>query len=578
MLWGILLLLPVALEALQQGLKEKSSKRAPNIIFIIADDVGWNDVSFHGSTNIGTPNIDALTKDGVVFNQYYTAPVCAPTRASLFTGRHYVHHGYFGPDTPNNINLNLSYSGLPQYLKSCCNYTTHTLGKWHLGMSRKDYLPTSRGFDSHFGYWNVLQEHKHHIFLQGYDFNDNNNVSLNTFGTFTDTAVGERALDIIRTKTVEDPDRPFYLQVAFENVHWPIQAPDHYMTQCLSLDLGGSISRHIICAMTKQIDDIVGKISSLLTELSLWENTLVVFTSDNGGDPIPNKEKDYVYSFNYPLRGGKDTLWQGGMRVPLVMKGAGLQKTNYVNENKFYVTDFLPTFVSMALESMNDATKSKNWMDYKPTSNPDFALGDGINQWKTVSEGVNSERDFILIETHPVGSTTDDERSPRGDGLIVNDWKIVNMVDSDANDRQDGWFIPPGENANTTTYTERCTAQSQSTWRNGYAQPEKTCVNEWCLFNIRDDPCEYNNVAGQYPEIVQELLARLEKDFQPTAVKNVSVFECMPVLVDVPIPIGSVSLSAIDAILASDGSKKSEENLSMKVWRPCDLLDPYPEL
>ena len=137
---------------------------APHIVFALLDDLGWNDVSYHGSTQIPTPTIDRLAAEGVELDSYYTNPVCSPTRASLLSGRSLIHHGITVPFGAGNdaAGLNLSYTLLPQHLKRLRNYTTFAVGKWHLGMKTAAYLPSARGFDFFFGYYNGVMDYWKH--------------------------------------------------------------------------------------------------------------------------------------------------------------------------------------------------------------------------------------------------------------------------------------------------------------------------------------------------------------------------------------------------------------------------------
>jgi arylsulfatase A-like enzyme len=221
----------------------------------------------------------------------------------------------------------------------------------------------------------------------------------------------------------------------------PLQSPDEYVT-LFENKTDGSFARKVVCAMAKQLDDMIGNVTSTLSSLGLWENTLVIFTSDNGGPTNHNEATD---SNNYPLRGGKNTLWQGGAHLPLIMKGAGLQKINYINNDLIYATDFLPSLVSMAIESMSqkqsqikseqESSVTTTWMDYKPTSDPSFQDGDGINLWNMISKGEPSPRDYVLLETHPFDATN----RTIGDAIIVNQWKLIKVTDTTNNQMQDGW-------------------------------------------------------------------------------------------------------------------------------------------
>lgn len=193
---------------------------APNIVFIVADDLGWNDISLHGSPQIPTPNIDAIAKDGVVFDNYYVMPDCSPSRSSFLTGRHAIHTGVFRAYNyrSRNGHLNTSYTLLPQYLKSCCNYSTHIVGKWHLGLSTLSTLPTYRGFDTHLGYWFGMQDHQRHRSYTAYDFHNQLELATQYNNTFSTPIFAEEATKIIENSVHNE--NPFFLYLAFQDIHW----------------------------------------------------------------------------------------------------------------------------------------------------------------------------------------------------------------------------------------------------------------------------------------------------------------------------------------------------------------------
>ncbi|GBO02704.1 Arylsulfatase B, partial [Araneus ventricosus] len=155
-------LIAICLLALEAGIAAKVQK--PHIVFMIVDDLGWNDVSFHGSKQIPTPNIDAIARDGIILNNYYVAPTCSPSRGSLMTGKYPLRLGFQHEVIVANSpwGLPLEEKILPQYMKSL-NYVTRGVGKWHLGFFKEDYLPMKRGFDSFFGYWNGVEDYFTHF-------------------------------------------------------------------------------------------------------------------------------------------------------------------------------------------------------------------------------------------------------------------------------------------------------------------------------------------------------------------------------------------------------------------------------
>jgi len=270
--------------------KKKSSWKAPrpHIIMIVADDLGWDDVSFHGSPQIPTPHMDKLAKDGVILNSYYVSPLCTPTRASLMTGKHPVNlglqHDTIFASQPYGLPLNETTT--PQYLKSL-GYRTHGVGKWHLGFFEKEYTPTYRGFETFYGFWNGKEDYWDHSSLEdvwGRDLRDNMEAVKNEtghYGTELFTEVAERIID------THNKSEPLYLYLAQQAVHSanvqdPLQAPrrlldkfPHFSTE----------DRRIYAAMVASLDESVGNITKALKRSGLYDNSVIVFTTDNGGAP-----------------------------------------------------------------------------------------------------------------------------------------------------------------------------------------------------------------------------------------------------------------------------------------------------
>ncbi len=239
---------------------------------------------------------------------------------------------------------------------------------------------------------------------------------------------------------------------------------------------------------------------------------MIIFSSDNGG---PTHGDELTDSSNFPLRGGKNTLWEGGNRVLGIVRGAGIEKTNYINNEKVHITDWLPTLVTMA-------SGGQDWTKYIPNDEPAFQLGDGINLWPTISTGAPSPRDWILIETHQENET---ERF-HGDALIVGDWKLLKFQQNINNQLENGWYPPPGQDPSTVPYRVKCADMNDLD--NSYLKKQE-CELQWCLFNIAADPCEQYNLAKENPIVVQSMLQRLS-EFQLTAVPE-GVTGCDPVLV-----------------------------------------------
>lgn len=417
--------------------------------------------------------------------------------------------------------LNTSFSLLPEYLKSCCDYSTHAIGKWHLGFNTISTLPTSRGFDTHLGYWNALEDNLHHKIYSAYDFQDQLEPAFQFDNTYSTDIFAQRAVDII----TNHDEKPFFLYVAFQDVHFPTQAPQEYIDRYANAT-DGNTNRQIMIAQAAHLDDGIGRIIQALQSTNQIENTLIVFTSDNGG---PTNNAQPTFADNFPFRGGKNTLFEGGTKVLAIVKGAGIKKTNYWSKEKMYATDWLPTLVSMA-------SNGQDWRKFTKPGEPAFLEGDGVDMWKSISLGAPSARDYILLETSPADSA---DRG-RGDAIIIGDWKLMKIIDNDLNAAQDGWYPPPGEDISTVKYSIACASDNQ--YQTGDSPRPKQCQETWCLFNLVEDPCEYNDVAIYHAEIVSQMMAKLQI-LQGTAVQE-GAFGVDPVIIEV------------------DGQR---------VWRPSDL-------
>lgn len=500
------------------------SAKPPHVVFIVADDLGMNDVSMHGSPQIPTPHIDEIGETGVRLMNYHAQPVCSPSRASFLSGRHAIHHGIYMPFSQGTAyRLDLNFTLLPTFLKACCNYTTHAVGKWHLGQNVVAALPEARGFDSHLGYWSGAESYVTHEAQQSgkdgvtaYDFSDGLRIAVEYNGTWSATVLAARAVELINSITPTSP--PLFLYLAFQNVHWPLQAPQAYVDQFAN-STGGDVPRQMVCAMAAFLDDMVGTVTGALKSAGVWEETLLIFSSDNGG---PEHGNEGTSSNNYPLRGGKNTLWEGGTRVVGAVRGAGIQKTGYDSYEKVHATDWLPTLVR--------AASGENWTSFIPPGEPAYLLGDGVDVWETLSTGAPSPRDWLVLETHPPGAGQGDR--VHGDAFILGDMKIVRW-DAVNPQEENGWFPPPGQDPSKVLYKLACGRDGPPTT---LPDPHQ-CSNEagwgWCLFNVTADPCEVHDLAAALPHVVQALEAELAR-YSATAVPPVLPQGCDPIVVTLP--------------------------------------------
>ena len=287
------------------------------IVLILLDDLGFNDVGFHGSRQIPTPAIDHIAHTGLTLNNYHTQPVCTPTRASLLTGRHAIHHGIYMPfGQGTSLRLNLSYTLLPAALKAL-GYQTHAVGKWHLGQNELAALPNHRGFDSFYGYWTGAEDYYTHVSDGAYDFAEQSRTCFHANGTYSTHLLARRAVEVVESA---EERRPFFLYLALQSVHWPLQAPAAYLRRFENATAGDR-ARQAVAAMAAVADEAIGNVTGALKRRGLWESTHLLLLSDNGG---PTNMNEGTQSNNFPMRGGKNTLWEGGTRVVAAVRGPSI--------------------------------------------------------------------------------------------------------------------------------------------------------------------------------------------------------------------------------------------------------------
>jgi arylsulfatase A-like enzyme len=286
----------------------------PNVVLIITDDVGYGDIGSYGAPDVKTPHIDRLAREGVRLTDFYAAPQCTPTRAALISGRYQQRVrleralATVGPSLEHG--LPATGRSLPQLVKNN-GYATALVGKWHLGY-KPEFSPNAHGFDYFFGFLSGYIDFYHHV--RGGDGREDlyeNSTPIKESGYMTDL-ITARAVKFIG----EQAARPFFLEVAYNAAHWPFQIPgretraaDHGRFQ--SPADATPATRKDYVAMLEHADAGVGEIMQALARAGIGDNTLVIFTNDNGGEWL---------SRNAPLFHRKDTLWEGGIRVPTIFR------------------------------------------------------------------------------------------------------------------------------------------------------------------------------------------------------------------------------------------------------------------
>jgi len=305
------------------------AEEKPNIVFIFIDDLGWTDLGYMGSKYYETPNIDKLAKQGMIFtNAYANAANCAPTRASLLSGQYTPRHGVFTVANPargksedrriipteNKRKISLDKITIAEALKPV-GYVSAAIGKWHVGND-----PIEEGFDLGLSKYNL-----------GYKNGHFNNEGEYLADRFTNEAVNFIA---------ENKNNPFFLYLAHDAVHTPIQAKEDIIAKYKAKNTDGCHGHAVYAAMIESVDNSVGKINKTLENLGLSENTILIFFSDNGGHG--------AYTCQKPLRGGKGMFYEGGIRVPMFAYWPGEIKGNTSCDVPVIGTDFYTSFLELA--------------------------------------------------------------------------------------------------------------------------------------------------------------------------------------------------------------------------------------
>ncbi|CAG9797683.1 unnamed protein product [Chironomus riparius] len=496
-------------------IEEEPSSNRPNIIFILADDLGFNDVSFHGSSQIFTPNIDALAFSGVILNRYYVNPICTPSRSALMTGKYPIHTGMqhtvlFGAE-PRGLPLNEKL--LPEYLKPL-GYSNHIVGKWHLGSYKKVYLPLMRGFESHVGCWTGHHDYFDHTAeetgMWGLDIRRGYDVAYDLHGKYTTDVITDESVKIINS---HNASQPLFLYIAHTAVHSsnpysPLPAPDDTVAKIKNIE---DYKRRKFAAIVHHLDESVGAVVKSLADKNMLHNSIIIFSSDNGG---PAENFNLNAASNYPLRGVKNTLWEGGVRAAGFIWSPLISQHSRVSNQLIQVADWLPTLYSAAGGDLSTITTKL----------------DGIDLWDELSQQTtaDSKRKEVLHNIDNIWGSS---------AVMVNEWKLI--VGTNYNGQWDSWYGPAG-NRDPLSYPVKdlltCKAGRALERISMMPKPDDilklrseatiSCTNDPpkecnplktpCLYNVVKDPCEKNNLFEVYPNIAKALLVRLQ-DFNASA-------------------------------------------------------------
>jgi len=334
-----LCLLAVFSSALPSG--RGDAARKPNIVILLADDLGYGDVGFHGCADIPTPHLDALARGGTrMTSGYVSGPYCSPTRAGLLTGRYQQRFGHefnmsLQESRTSGAGLPATETTLAERLKAA-GYRTGMFGKWHLGANEKQH-PLSRGFDEFYGFLDG-----EHSYLEPSEKADSHvlagRVPVSEMKYLT-AELADRAEAFIKRHAAQ----PFFLYLPFNAVHTPMHAPEEYLKRFEQI---ADPMRRAYAAMLAAMDDAVGRVMAALRAAKLEEETLIVFLSDNGGPTMPTTTVNG--SINRPLRGSKRQTYEGGIRVPFVIRWQGHVPAGKTYDQPVIQLDVLPTALAAA--------------------------------------------------------------------------------------------------------------------------------------------------------------------------------------------------------------------------------------
>lgn len=347
-------------------IEAQETVRKPNVIFILADDLGFMDVAFNGSKFYETPNLDKFAKQGMVFrNAYDASPLCSPTRASILTGLHPARIGITFPDchlpeevltkgldTTRNTSskwigaksvtrLETKYFTMAEALKTA-GYVTGHFGKWHLG--KVPFDPYNQGFGTDFPHWPWVPAPAN--YMAPWKWGVNKTEDKGKPGENIEDRTTDEAIKFIK----ENKDRQFFLNYWAWSVHGPHEAnKDLVQKYNLKIDTHNAQQNPVYGAMVETLDHNIGRLLNTIREMGIEQNTIIVFSSDNGGVHWPSKQvmPGIPVTSNYPLRGGKATIYEGGTRVPCIVYWPGVTKPGSVSHEIISSVDWFPTILQM---------------------------------------------------------------------------------------------------------------------------------------------------------------------------------------------------------------------------------------
>lgn len=475
---------------------------------------------------IKTPNLDHLCREGVNLKSFYTQSVCTPTRAALLTGKYTIHlglqHSIIQSGHPSG--LGTEHETLSEALKKR-GYATHMVGKWHLGYYLKKFQPLQRGFDTFKGMLTGAEYYFSHVarcefpFYDfkgstsgwGLDWFDQETPVFEDQGLYSTDVMTQRAVEIISSHGLNKSNQPLFLYLSYQAVHGRLQAPQRDIDRFAHV---ADEERRTYAAMVWKLDEGVGNVTRALREAGLYENSVMVFTTDNGGHPAFGGN-------NWPLRGQKGTYWEGGIRGTAFVHSPLLEEKGVERFNLMHVVDWFPTLLGLVDRAHEKKEKPSGFAPSVGNSSGSPGLGgdrnssvDGTDQWAAISRGALPPRYELLHTIDPMGMDSGDPLTGTKQAAIRRGpWKLL-LGAPGQNVNQDKWIPPPDwsgqgqEDVLAKIYGGKCEICRFT---------QENITTGVCLFNIEKDPQERCNLASTELAVVADLLARLEA-YNATAV------------------------------------------------------------
>ena len=421
-----------------------SQQTKPNVVFVLVDDWGFAEAGFRNPA-VKTPNFDQLATNGLILNRHYVFKKCSPSRASLLSGRwpHHVHQWNAFPNVAAGLNLKIT--ALPAKLKQA-GYATHMVGKWHQGFFDPAYLPVNRGFDSSSGFLAGATNHFTQKRDCAVDSWKNEDVDKRN-GTYSSYIYRDDLTDIFNNL---NQSQPLFLYLSLHNIHGPFEAPQEWLNLYSTESV--CAKRRTIQAMVSVADNVTGHLVELLKNNSMWENTIMVVSADNGG--VKGR------SSNHPLKGTKGTFFEGGVRSLALANGGFLPKNmkGKSAEGFIHIADWYPTFCKLAGVDPSDSGEGK------------FPV-DGLDIWPIITgENTTTPHEEIVLGYNYDGKGA----------LISGEYKLI------------------------VGY------QGKTVWspldypcRDG---PRGNDCYPYCLYNIVEDPIELRDLSRSKPQILQQMV------------------------------------------------------------------------